>query len=353
MKDQFYEVVQLIKQSRENAIKSVNVELINLYWNIGSYIRHQLAISDWGDKTVEELANYVKRHHPELRGFNKRGLYRMKQFYETYHEIQIVSSAMTQLQLSDSKVNIIVSSAMTQYKEEDIRGTLLTQISWTHHLTIMSRCKRDEEIEFYVRQAIKERYTVKELDRQISAALFERTILSKTKASPKAKELHPDIGNTIKDNYLVDFINLHESHSEGDLQKGLVNQMKDFVLELGKDFLFISEEFKLQVGSTDFYVDLLFFHRGLQCMIAIELKTDKFKPAHLGQLNFYLEALDKDVKRPHENPSIGILLCKDKDNEVVEYALNTSLSPTLVAEYKTQLPDKKVLQAKMEDIFNT
>ncbi len=220
MKKQFYEVVQLIKQSRENAIKSVNVELINLYWNVGAFIRHQLAESDWGDKTVEELANYIKKHHPELRGFNKRGLYRMKQFYETYHESQIVSSAMT------------------QYKEEDIRGTLLTQISWTHHLTIMSRCKRDEEIEFYVKQAIKERYTVKELDRQISAALFERTVLGKANASPKAKELHPDIGNTIKDNYLFDFLNLKESHNEGDLQKGLVtktqvqtqNQVSRFIL---------------------------------------------------------------------------------------------------------------------------
>ena len=353
MRDQFHEIVQLIKQSRENAIKSVNVELINLYWNVGSYIRHQLAESDWGDKTVEELAAYVKNYHPELRGFNKRGLYRMKQFYETYHKIQIVSSAMTQLQLSDSKVNIIVSSAMTQYKKEDIRGTLLTQISWTQHLTIMSRCKRDEEIEFYIKQSIKERYTVKELDRQISAALFERTVLGKTHASPKAKELHPDIGNTIKDNYVIDFLNLKETHSEADLQKSLIAQMKDFVLELGKDFLFVSEEYKLQVGNSDFYIDLVFFHRGLQCLIAIELKTDKFKPAHLGQLNFYLEALDRDVKRPNENPSIGILLCKDQDNEVVEYALNTSLSPTLVSEYKTQLPDKKVLQAKMEEIFNS
>lgn len=352
MKDQFYEVVQLIKQSRENAIKSVNVELINLYWNVGSYIRYQLAESEWGDKTVIELADYIKKHHPELRGFNKRGLYRMKQFYETYFEIQIVSSPMTQMQIGDSKVNIIVSSPMTLFKEEDIRGTLLTQISWTHHLTIMSRCKRDEEIEFYVKQAIKERYTVKELDRQISAALFERNMLGQASISPKAKELHPEIGNTIKDNYIFDFLNLKESHSEGDLQKGLIKQLKEFVLELGKDFLFVSEEYKLQVGSSDFYIDLVFFHRGLQCLIAIELKADKFKPAHLGQLNFYLEALDRDVKQPHENPSIGILLCKDKDNEVVEYALNSTLSPTLVSQYKTQLPDKKVLQAKIQELFN-
>jgi RecB family endonuclease NucS len=128
--------------------------------------------------------------------------------------------------------------------------------------------------------------------------------------------------------------------------------MKNFILELGKDFLFIGEEYKLQVGNSDFFIDLLFYHRGLQCLVAFELKVDKFRPDHLGQLNFYLEALDRDVKKLNENPSIGILLCKDKDNEVVEYALSRSLSPTMVSEYKTQLPDKNLLQQKLHEIFS-
>jgi RecB family endonuclease NucS len=128
--------------------------------------------------------------------------------------------------------------------------------------------------------------------------------------------------------------------------------MKNFILELGKDFLFIGEEYKLQVGNSDFYIDLLFYHRGLQCLVAFELKADKFKPDHLGQLNFYLEALDRDVKKPNENPSFGVLLCKDKDSEVVEYALSRSLSPTMVSEYKTQLPDKKLLQQKLHELFD-
>jgi RecB family endonuclease NucS len=132
----------------------------------------------------------------------------------------------------------------------------------------------------------------------------------------------------------------------------LVKQLKEFILELGKDFLFIDEEFKLQVGNSDFYIDLLFFHRGLQCLVAFELKANKFKPDHLGQLNFYLEALDRDVKKTNENPSIGVLLCKDKDNEVVEYALSRSLSPTMVSEYKTKLPDKKLLQQKLRELFD-
>jgi RecB family endonuclease NucS len=128
--------------------------------------------------------------------------------------------------------------------------------------------------------------------------------------------------------------------------------MKNFICELGKDFIFIDEEYKLQVGTSDFFIDLLFFHRGLQCLIAMELKADKFKPEHIGQLNFYLEALDRDVKKPHENPSIGILLCKDKDNEVVEYSLSRTLSATMVAEYKTHLPERRVLQDKLREIID-
>lgn len=148
-------------------------------------------------------------------------------------------------------------------------------------------------------------------------------------------------------------MNLPDKHNENDLQKALIAQLKNFILELGKDFLYAGEEYKVQVGNSDFFIDLLFFHRGLQCMVAFELKADKFKPEQLGQLNFYLEALDRDVKRSNENPSIGILLCKDKDTAVVEYAMSRYLSPALVAEYQTQLPDKKLLQQKVNEIFES
>src|SRR5690606_36496629 len=151
----------------------------------------------------------------------------------------------------------------------------------------------------------------------------------------------------------LEFLNLPEHYKESDIQKGLIKQMKNFILELGRDFLFIDEEYKVQVGNSDFYIDLLFFHRGLQCLVAFELKADRFRPDHLGQINFYLEALDRDVKKTNENPSIGILLCKDKDSEVVEYALSRSLSQTIVSAYKTQLPDKKLLQQKLHDLFES
>lgn len=165
------------------------------------------------------------------------------------------------------------------------------------------------------------------------------------------RQAHTNILDTFKDSYIFEFLNLPKEHSESDLQKAIIAQLKNFILELGKDFLFVGEEYKLQVGNSDFYIDLLFYHRGLQCLLAFELKADKFKPEHLGQLNFYLEALDRDVKKSNENPSIGILLCKDKDTAVVEYALSRYLSPALVAEYQTQLPDKKLLQEKVNQIF--
>ena len=178
-------------------------------------------------------------------------------------------------------------------------------------------------------------------------------MLGNQKQPPAIKELKQDISNVFKDSYVFEFLNIPESHSEGALQKALVAQMKSFILELGRDFLFVGQEYRLQVGNSDFFIDLLFYHRGLQCLVAFELKADKFKPEHLGQLNFYLEALDRDVKKDNENPSIGILLCKDKDSEVVEYALSRNLSPALVAEYKTQLPDKELLQQKLHLLFET
>ena len=321
MDNRFTDIIQLIKQSRTNAIKAVNAELINLYWNIGEHVSKKIEQSEWGDSVVTELANFIQTQEPEIKGFSDKNIWRMKQFFDTYKDFPKLS-------------------------------TLLREISWSHNLAIFSRCKTVEEREFYLKVAKQENYSFRELDRQISASLFERTMIGNSKLSTALRESNHDITNTFKDSYVFEFLNLPEPHSESDLQRGLVRQMKNFILELGKDFLFIGEEYKLQVGNSDFYIDLLFYHRGLQCIVAFELKSDKFKPDHLGQLNFYLEALDRDVRKPNENPSIGVLLCKDKDSEVVEYALSRSLSPTMVSEYKTQLPDKKLLQQKLHELFD-
>jgi len=321
MDNRFIDIIQIIRQSRSYAIRFVNAELINLYWNIGEYISMKLLLAEWGDSVVTELAKYIQQNEPDIKGFSDKNLWRMKQFYETYKDYPKIS-------------------------------TLLREISWSHNLAIFSRCKSSEEREFYLKLSKQESYSFRELDRQISASLFERTMIGNTKLSTALSEVNSNISNTFKDSYIFDFLNLPEQHSENELQRGLVKQMKNFILELGRDFLFIGEEYKLQVGNSDFYIDLLFYHRGLQCLVAFELKADRFKPDHLGQLNFYLEALDRDVKRHNENPSIGILLCKDKDSEVVEYALSRSLSPTMVSEYKTQLPDKRLLQQKLHELFD-
>lgn len=353
MDNRFTDIIQLIQESRSNAIRAVNIELINLYWNIGAYVKQKLSVAEWGDKTVDELSDFIQKNNPELKGFNRAGLYRMIQFYETYAETKFVATAWTQIHNTENQEAKIVATVgrQLQSKRQDIRKTILAQLSWSHHRTIFSRCKTEEEREFYLRISIKENYSVRELDRQISASLFERAVLGKVNIVSLPEEFSQDITNAFKDSYVFEFLNLPEPYSENDLQKGLIKQMKNFILELGRDFIFIDEEYRVQVGNSDFYIDLLFFHRGLQCLVAFELKAEKFKPDHLGQLNFYLEALDRNVKKPRENPSIGILLCKDKEDEVVEFALSRSLSPTLVSEYQTQLPDKKLLQQKLHELF--
>lgn len=322
MEKSFSEITSLIKRTRVNTLKIVNSELINLYWNIGQYIYFKIEQSNWGQSIVKELSDHIQKTEPDIKGFSDKNLWRMKQFYEAYKDFPKLSP-------------------------------LVREISWTNNLLIFTRTNSSEEKEFYLKICKQESYSKRELDRQISASLFERTMIGNSKLSTVLRETDLDITNSFKDNYIFEFLNLPESHNESDLQKGLIKQMKNFILELGKDFLFIDEEYKVQVGNSDFYIDLLFYHRGLQCLVAFELKTDKFRPEHLGQLNFYLEALDRDVKKTNENPSIGVLLCKDKDNEVVEYSLSRSLSPTLVAEYKMQLPDKRILQQKLHELFDS
>jgi predicted nuclease of restriction endonuclease-like (RecB) superfamily len=224
------------------------------------------------------------------------------------------------------------------------------ETTWTNNLLIFSRCESLEEKEFYLRLTIQEHYNKRELERQISASLFERTMISEKGLPISREKLGPK--NVLKDSYVFEFLNLPDAYNERDLHKGLMHQMKKFILEIGKDFVFMGEQYRLQVGKNDFFIDILFYQRDLQCLVAFELKAESFKPEHLGQLNFYLEALDRDVKKPHENPSIGILLCKDKDLEVVEYALSRSLSPALIAKYKTHLPNKKWLQKRLQALFN-
>ncbi len=214
---------------------------------------------------------------------------------------------------------------------------------------ILNRCKTVEEKEFYLRLSVNERYSKRELERQINSGVFERTMLSKQKLSTLLREIHPTAETVFKDKYIFEFLDLPEQHSETDLELALIKNFKNFILEIGKGFAYLGRQFRLSVGNQDFYLDLLFYQRDLQCLVNFELKIKQFKPEFLGKLDFYLEALDRDVKKPHENPSIGVLLCKGKDDAVVEYALARNISPALIADYETILPDKKLLQAKLEE----
>lgn len=222
-------------------------------------------------------------------------------------------------------------------------------LSWTHYCTLLGQCKTPEERYFYAITTQGSRWSTRELEHQIESGSFERTMLADLKLSPVVRTLPPEASGVFKDSYLVNFLGLPERHTETDLQTGLLRNLRKFLLELGDGFTFVGEKVRLQVGNSDFELDLLFFHRDLQCLVAFELKVGQFKPAHLGQLSFYLEALDRNHKRAHENPSIGVLLCRTKDDEVVEYALNRHLSPALVAQYETQMIPKAVLQRKIHE----
>jgi len=357
--NEFLQVVQLIQTARNRALNTVNSELVNLYWQVGQYVSQQLEKARWGEGMVAELANYIKKTHPEIKGFDKKNIYRMCRFYDLYKDLSIVAPAVRQLINPDNEANNKVAPVVRQFHGNDnemptlsdIRQTILAKISWSHHLILIGRCKTSEEREFYLKLSIQEHYSKRELDRQINSSVFERVMLGNAQMPQSVKQLPQNLTNVFKDSYVFEFLNLPEPYVENDLRKALLHELKSFLLELGPDYLFVGEEFPLKVGNRDFRIDLLFFHRSLQCLIAFELKTNRFEPEYLGKTNFYLEALDRDVRKPHENPSIGVLLCKDKDEEVVEYALSRNLSPTMVAQYLTAMPDKKLLQQKLHELF--
>ncbi len=352
----FGEILELIAASRQRAVQAVNSHVIDLYWQVGAIISRKIATAEWGDGVIPQLAAYLAKTQPALRGFTRANLFRMRQFYETYRDhptspTQIVAALPRQLSAATEKGETNVSQAGLSDAGGQIVAALLRQLPWTHHLIILGQCKRPEEREFYLRTAIRERWSSRELERQLAGALFERSVLNPPKASQVIRQNHAQALSVFKDAYLVEFLDLPAEHAESDLHRGLLLKLKDFLIELGRDFCFAGSEFPVQVGGRDFALDLLFFHRGLNCLVAIELKVGRFEPEYLGKLSFYLEALDRVVKKPHENPAIGVLLCASKDEEVVEYALSRTLSPALIAEYQPQLPDKQLLQAKLHEFY--
>ncbi len=316
----FEEIRTLILIAKEKTSKVINKNLIELYWNIGKYISEKVNQEKWGNGTVEKLSNFLKINEPSSKGFSSQNLWRMKQFYETYYQNKKLSP-------------------------------LVREIGWTNNMIIISQTKSDEEREFYLNLTAKEKYSKAELTRQLSSGLYERTMLSKKNISPIAREKYPNINKHIRDYYSLEFLGLANNYSEFTLKKSIIRNLKDFILEFGKDFLFIEEEYRLQIGTKDYAIDLLFYHRELNCLVALELKVGDFKPEYMGKMDFYLGALDKNVKKPHENPSIGIILCKTKDENIVEISLNRSTSPTIISQYETKLINKELLRRKLDELF--
>lgn len=312
----FIEIAKIIEESRDNAYRKVNEELILMYQRVGHFLSEKSKEANYGDGYIDSLSDYIQNQFPGIKGFNRRGLYRMKQFYEAYAENKKVSP-------------------------------LVTQLSWSNHLLIMSGSKSDEEREFYMRLAVKERYSKRQLERQMDSGYYERYLLSKSKLLPKPlKSKH----NPFLDQYVIEFLDLPDTFHENDFRRALVKGIRDFILELGKDFTFVGEEYPIQIGGEDFRIDLLFFHRGLRCLVAMELKESKFKPEFVSKMDFYLEGLDRQIRKPDENPSVGLLLCTSKNDEVVEYAMSRTLSPMMVSQYQLKLPDKNVLRKKLQEL---
>ena len=340
----FEHILSLITEARNRVYVKANSELVLLYFNVGEIVSRKVNAGNWGENTVQQLADFIQSKMPNLSGFNRRGLYRMKQFFELYTpesdvfklwlNTQKVSAVGTQLQNNDNQYDKFVSA-------------VLTRISWTHHRLIFSKTKSAEETLYYLLISITEKYGTRELERALNTAQFERTMLSNKLVSAMPAQL-PE--NLFKDPYIFEFLDLPEGHSERDLEKAITLNLKKFILEIGRGFTYMGEQFRIQVGNKDYRTDLLFYHRDLQCLVLFELKIQEFEPEFLGKLNFYLEALDRDIKRPHENLSIGILLCKGKEIEVVEYAMARNISPAIIADYENKLIDKKVLANKLRQL---
>lgn len=320
--DSISDIVKMIETHRKNAYRKVNEELVSMYYEIGKYLSEKVASEKWGSKVIDSIANEINNKYPTLKGFDRAGLYRMMQFYDTY-------------------------------KDNEIVAPLVRQISWTNNLIIFSHKSTIEEKEFYIRLCIKNNYSKRELERQIASHYYERYILSAGNELESTTALvgEDDYPNTrILDQYSLEFLDLPNNYKEKDLQSAIVDNLKDFILEIGKDFSFIGKEYRVQVGNHDYYIDLLFYNRYLKCLVAFELKVDEFKPEFVSKMNFYLEALDRQEKRIDENPSIGVILCSEKDQAVVEYAMSRNTSPLLVSEYSTKLIDKNILENKVVEI---
>lgn len=324
------DIKKRIRSAQYEALKSVNKELITLYWDIGKMIVNRQEGDTWGKTVVEKIAQDLSLELPGIKGFSSRNIWYMRNFYSTYAQ------------------NIKLQP-------------MVAEIGWTHNLLIMEKCKDDLEREFYIRMTRKMGWTKNVLIHQIENKTYEKTLINQTNFDKTVSE---DIRNqaklAVKDEFTFDFLEMGEEHKERELEQALMLKMDRFLREMGGHLAFVGSQYRLQVSDKEYFIDILLYHRHLKSLVALELKIGEFQPEYVGKMQFYLALLDDTVKTKDENPSIGIIVCKTKDRTVVEYALRESKKPIGVSSYtivpklpenlKNELPSPEQVAKLLEDV---
>ena len=317
------EITKRIRSAQYEALKAVNKEMINLYWEIGRRITEQQKSLGWGRSVVENLSKDIQKEFPGIKGFGARNIWDMARFY-------------------------------AEYQSTEILQPLVAEISWSKHIVILTKCKETQQRQFYILATKKYGWTKDVLIHKIELKAYENFLLGQSNFDTTLPDkIRNQAVLAVKDEYTLDFLSLGTEHSEYELEQSIVKNIRSFLMEFGTDFSFIGNQYRLEVDGREFFIDLLLYNRRLQAMVAVELKVGEFKPEYKGKMEFYLNVLNETVKLPHENPAIGIIICKSKSRMIVEYALKTSAMPIGVATYSlsSELPEAyKELLPTSEDI---
>lgn len=349
MQQEFAYVDSIITAHTNMAIAKVNAEQLQMYWEIGGFVSRHLKDSSWGDHVVSELADYLKRQNAKRRGYSKRNIYNMVRFFDTYSE-QSFEDLIQKLKLSEfvqAQTAQIAARQIVQLPTAQLGSmqlpSVLSLATFTAHVEILNRCKTYEQYIFYILYSAENHLNIQELRRCIVSQTYQGLMSREKMMSPALLKQYPGAEYMLKDQVLLDFLHLKADHTEPQLHTSLVENMKQFVLELGKgDFLYIDDEYSVMVGNKRKRIDLMFYHRSLRCLVAVELKVVDFESEFVSKMDMYLEALDRDYRKPDENPSMGMIICPSADRAEVEYSLNRTMSPTMVAEYRRLLVPREV-----------
>jgi len=361
----FQQVCDIIENHRSRALMAVNQEHLLTCWEVGAYVSARLKNGQWGDSVVCALADYIKRTRPDLKGYGKSNLYNMVKFYQEYTSnefislianrpaLQQFSSQLPPVEFFQPAVGKIESGESFQPVVGNFPA-LLQLVTYTHHTIILNNCQDARERLFYILYANHERLNKRQLERVIATDTYKNLLGGdKSNMSEAMLQQYPTARVMFKDRLMLEFLNLPAKHREPQVHKSINAHIKEFLLEMGKeDLIFVQDEYPLRVGGRTFHLDFLFYHRILHCYVGVELKAGEYDPRDQGQLEFYLSVLDKDIKRPEENPSIGILLCRHANRAVVQYALSKSMSPTMVAEYERVLIPREVMQHSLDEYID-